>query len=314
MAVDPAARFAVVIPCRDRPALLRECLEALSAQPEDLVGEVVVVDVGDASAIGDVIRNFPQTRHLAARAALRPGPARNLGAAATSEARIVFLDADCRPEPGWLYAAGNSLDAGAKVVGGAILDARPLHAIAAAAHFLQNAERGPGRPAQVAKELPGAHLAMRRATFEALGGFSNAPGEDVRFARAAASRWPGRVRFEPRMRVRHTGVASWRGFWTRHLQLGSDRAQTGPPPTVVRWLGASRPAAVVAGLARLGFLAACTLRWHPAGLPRLVLFSPVVAVGLVAWGLGYARASREARSRTTAEFRSDPPAGDSESR
>ncbi len=37
------------------------------------------------------------------------------------------------------------------------------------------------------------------------------------------------------------------------------------------------------------------LRWYPARLPRLVLFSPVLALGLAAWSRGLSRGCREAR-------------------
>ena len=82
--------------------------------------------------------------------------------------------------------------------------------------------------------------------------------------------------------------------WARHVQLGVDRARTGQAPKVIYWLGASRPAAMVAAVARFGYIAACTLRWHPTAGIRLVLFSPLVLIGLVAWAFGYARACQEA--------------------
>ncbi|HVR70285.1 MAG TPA: glycosyltransferase [Vicinamibacteria bacterium] len=188
----------MVIPCRDRADLLRACLEAVVAQPESLLGEVVVVDASDGGEVAAVVRDFPRVRHLAAGAQVLPGPARNLGAAATADPFLAFLDADCRPAPAWLGAAAETLATpGARMVGGPVLDARPGHPVAAAAHFLQNAERGPGRPAGAAPYLPGPNLAMRRAAFQAVGPFVDRAAEDYLLTRTAAVRWPVHGRSSP---------------------------------------------------------------------------------------------------------------------
>ena len=290
--LSDAPRVSVIIPCRDRPALLRECLEALSAQPPAYLGEIVVVDTSSDNQVANVVREFPNVRRLTSGAGLLPGPARNLGVRETADPLIAFLDADCRPGPQWLPVAVRSLMADADLVGGPILDARPWHPVAAAAHFLQCADFGPRRTARAVPYLPGANLAMRRDAFVSLGGFADCSGEDTLLTRAASVQWPDRVRFHPRMIVHHTSVASYRDLWRRYKQLGFDRARTGPPPTVLRWLGSSQPAALVAGVVRLGYIVARTLQWHPTAVVRLLLFLPWVCMGLAAWGGGYAQGRR----------------------
>ena len=49
-----------------------------------------------------------------------PAAARNLGVERTSGDPIVFLDADCEPEPGWLRSLIDAHRSGHPVVGGAL--------------------------------------------------------------------------------------------------------------------------------------------------------------------------------------------------
>lgn len=117
-------RISVVIPTCGRPALLRRCLSALSAQtigPQRY--EIVVVDDGlDPETLREVeslaSRAAGQaTRYLTTRPR-RSGPAaaRNVGWRAARGALIAFTDDDCVPRPDWLAAGAAALD-GAQAAG-----------------------------------------------------------------------------------------------------------------------------------------------------------------------------------------------------
>jgi glycosyltransferase involved in cell wall biosynthesis len=162
----------VVIPARDAAGTLPAVLAALGP---DL--DVVVVDNGSRDA----------TAALAAAAGARvveaPRPhralARNLGAAAARGDKLLFLDADCVPAPGWAAALAGCLDA-AELAGGPVLlsTAEPpsAHERFDALWRLQQE-----RTVREGGWSGGGNLGIARAAFERLGGFDTwyRAGDDV---------------------------------------------------------------------------------------------------------------------------------------
>lgn len=188
----------VVIPVRDRPQGLAATLAGL----RDL--KVVVVD--DASEHAISIENVQVIRRAGHGG---PGPARNAGWRSVQSPIVVFLDADCVPEPGWLaqllpHFADPRVGAVAprvRSVAGRERVARyeavmsPLDMGRAAAAV------GPGK--RVAY-VPTACLAVRRSALDTTGGFDEGLrfGEDVDLVwRLIDSGWV--VRYEPAAVVTH---------------------------------------------------------------------------------------------------------------
>jgi len=60
-------------------------------------------------------------RHVAGESQLNPAEARNLGVRSTKADRLIFLDSDCIPQPGWLDAMLSNLDNEDVVVSGSII-------------------------------------------------------------------------------------------------------------------------------------------------------------------------------------------------
>ena len=173
--------FGVVVATRDRPELLRGCLEALVrsvASPD----EVTVVDSCSKGAeTGELARGFG-VRVLRAG---RPGAsmARNLGWRSVSSEVVAFVDDDVRVAPGWAPALRRSFrehpDAG-------FLTGRLR---------LKTEERGVGRPVAIFDEESafeihtgtvadlghGANLAVRRTALEAVGGYDELLGPGARW-------------------------------------------------------------------------------------------------------------------------------------
>lgn len=122
MPVDQSlkASVCVVIPVRDRRALLDRCLSALDAQTSTDF-DVVVVDDGSTDGSVELARSRTvQGRPVTvmeqpARGAVA---ARTLAIDATDHPFIAFTDSDCEPAPGWLAAAAEALEGGADVVAG----------------------------------------------------------------------------------------------------------------------------------------------------------------------------------------------------
>lgn len=95
--------ISVIIPTRNRPTALAQCLESLAAQePSSGCFEVLVVDDG-SSCVLDIDRFGSQIDLTVLRQnPSGPAAARNLGLSHARAPLIVFTDDDCRPCPLWL--------------------------------------------------------------------------------------------------------------------------------------------------------------------------------------------------------------------
>jgi hypothetical protein len=120
-------RVSVVVPVRDRRALLRRLLDALAAQTLT-DHEVVVVD--DHSSDGsreEALADERAGRPVRVVQSVTRGavPARRAGVDAARAPFVAFTDSDCVPDAGWLAAGIALLESGADVVQGVTRPLRP---------------------------------------------------------------------------------------------------------------------------------------------------------------------------------------------
>lgn len=119
-----APAVSVVIPTRDRPALLRRCLEALAAQEaEGAAFEVVVVDDGVEVGTQQVVDDFRarlrmRLLHTSGRG---PAAARNRGWRSARASVIAFTDDDTVPGVRWLAEGLRVLAPGVAAVSGRVI-------------------------------------------------------------------------------------------------------------------------------------------------------------------------------------------------
>ncbi len=164
----------MIIPARDAARVLPATLAAATAQ----AGEVIVVDNASTDATAAVAATH------GARVVSEPRPsrarARNAGAAATGADRLVFLDADCVPQPGWLAALETCLDR-ADLAGGRV-DVRTTDRPSTAERFDRAWRFRQEETITRAGWSVTANLGMRREVFDRIGGLDPAyrhVGEDV---------------------------------------------------------------------------------------------------------------------------------------
>jgi GT2 family glycosyltransferase len=164
--------LSVVVPCRDRAGLLRDCLTALATE----VDEVIVVDAG---SVGPDVADAA----LAAGARVLRGTgsasqARNLGWRAATSPLVAFVDDDCRPLAGWGAAMVTALGALSAVCG----QVRPLGAghLSVLEDTTPSDYRSGLHPALLGH---GANLGVRRDALDLVGGWDERLGP--------GTRWPG---------------------------------------------------------------------------------------------------------------------------
>jgi hypothetical protein len=183
-----ACALSVVIPCRNAVGTVGTTIELLLLQPWPHAREVVVADNGSTDGSARVVEELA-ARHDNVRLVDASGPpraalARNVGAMAARGHSLAFFDADDVPEPGWLAAMGNALEAHTFVA--CRLDTDSLN------ESWTFAVRG--RPQNTDLPLTSFHphlrtasggtIGIRTALFRTLGGFdARIPGgsEDVEF-------------------------------------------------------------------------------------------------------------------------------------
>jgi len=109
--------ISVVVATFRRPDRCIRLMNALAAQtlPADDF-EVIVVDDCSGDNTGDVLAGLVsevpfRLRPLTTHANRGPGPARNIGWNAAEAPVVAFTDDDCVPDPGWLAAGLDALDA-----------------------------------------------------------------------------------------------------------------------------------------------------------------------------------------------------------
>lgn len=285
--LDGALTASVIVPSLDAPDVDR-AVEAVLAQRGARAEEIIVVGrdrPGRLTGRQDV--TFVETAEP-----VLPGAARNIGAARAHGDVLVFVDADCVPEPDWLEAHLAAHRGGATVVGGAVLwDETPYWTMADNLSMFHAFDRD--QPPGPRPFLPTLNLSVAATAWTDVGPMDDGLrcGEDVDWTIRAAAR--GHVPwFEPEARLWHRPPrSSARAAWHHHQRTGAWMAGVRAlHPDVLRAPAALRSPTLVLALAPV-VAAWATLRiflpgragWRsPAALPGVYLTK-------LAWCAGAAR-------------------------
>jgi glycosyltransferase involved in cell wall biosynthesis len=284
--------ISIIIPCHAPHAeVLRLCLASLTPQSDAPAYEIIVVNSNNDVEVAQAAALFP-VRLVDGGGKLTAGAARNRGVAAATGELVAFIDADCTAEEYWLRTIARNLTGGVVAVSGSVLDYFPWHPIAMVDNRMQFMDQLPGRPAGGFASAPGCNLAVLRDVFMDAGGFPEQaqPGEDTILTAQLADRFPGRVLFEPAMRVRHRGRTSFREFLRHQRDFGFGRGLHRLNLTA-RQQALCRHRSIVAAAAvrRYTYVIKRTAQWKLRSLPYLILLTPLLLAGLAAWAQGLHR-------------------------
>jgi GT2 family glycosyltransferase len=220
--------ISVIIPTRNRPEALRECLAALAGQdyPPGRF-EVIIVDDESTVSLEQIVSAFRDQLDVTFLRQPRAGcgPGRNKGTTVARGSLLAFTDDDALPRPDWLSGlAQQSVAAPAHAIGGRTVNALPDNIYSTASQMLidvlyehyNRADSGP-------RFFAGNNLAVPAEGFRKLGGFD--PGFHLSAAedRDLCQRWisaGGRMIYAPQAVVCHAHKLNLKTFCRQHFNYG----------------------------------------------------------------------------------------------
>ncbi len=220
-------RISVIVPTRNRPKQLHDCLTALSLQTYPRTDfEVVVVDDGSEPPIDDFATPFSDRLDVRVirQACQGPAAARNCGVVSARGDLIAFTDDDCCAAPDWLERLLARLNGGGEVlVGGRVTNALHDNVYASTSHLIQEiAYAHHNADGEAAQFFATNNMAVDAEALVRLGGFDasfSVASED----RDLCARWSESGRsllYAPTAEVAHAHYLTLPRFWTQHFRYG----------------------------------------------------------------------------------------------
>lgn len=175
-------KFSFIIPAFNEEKYIGKCLEAIFASDfKESHYEIIVVDNGSTDATLACAKAFPIVK-TASAPEFKVGGVRNYGARISNGDVLIFLDADCLIDKGWLRRAEKLLANAPFTVFGGGCKLRDNPSFLEKYWLLEEAGS-----ATMPRHLIGASIVMARPVFEKLGGFdeSVSSGEDTLMSQKA---------------------------------------------------------------------------------------------------------------------------------
>jgi GT2 family glycosyltransferase len=218
-----APEISVVVPTRERPQSLVQCLAAIDDQTIRDSLEVILVDDagGRPGPVEEIADGSPGCRVLkgSGRGA---AAARNLGGSAARSPLVLFTDDDCRPEPRWAERLASALRE-ETAAAGSTLSNSPHDRLAQAsqhiADFLTSSSLDPAGRTMFAAS---SNLGCRKEVLERMPfdeGFPGSGGEDRDWCTRLIESGHELV-LVPDALVTHHQEMTLAGFWRRHAAYG----------------------------------------------------------------------------------------------
>jgi glycosyltransferase involved in cell wall biosynthesis len=224
-------RFSIIVPTRNRAALLDRCLAAMSGLDYARTNfEVLVVDDGSEPPLDDVIAQHPGLMSLQVFRAEGVGPAsaRNIALKAASGEYVVFTDDDCRPDPKWLLAFDEAIQRHpGSGFGGRIVDSPENAIYGRASQLLVSFLYDYSESSNGLRFFCSNNLVFPRLQLLEMGGFDEsfplAAAED----RYICARWlkQGELEFVPAAIVEHRQLLGLRSFFRQQFRYGRGACQ-----------------------------------------------------------------------------------------
>lgn len=230
-------RISVTVAANRSPELLQACLASLVPQCTALGAELIVVRAGPATALGQLAREWPTARVIAAPADASIPQLRGLGLQAATGDFVALTEDHCVAAPDWLSALVAAAGPDIVAVGGGMGNAQTRRAVDWGAYFSEYGFFDASRPAGDDTLLTAANVAYRRPVLrQVTDGTLAGDWENVVHGRLQAQ---GLVtRFAPRAVVRQNRTYRLGDFCRDRFEHGRDyaRARLLEDPGTNRWV------------------------------------------------------------------------------
>lgn len=285
------SRVSVVVPSYNSAATVTQTLDALLSQTK-APAEIIVADSSD-DGVTRALLGRDGVRLIPLPPRTMPGLARNEGARRATGEILAFVDSDAVPEPDWVERIEEAASGGCQVGGGAIdlPGTQRWKPVAIAQHFLQFNEFMPTSKKRSVAFAPSCNLFCRRELFKQAGEFPPVrASEDVLFGFEASK--ISNFYFLPEIRVRHIFRENVAAFLRNQMILGRYvlvyRRLRAPRAWFYRGLAAFllSPFVMIFKGVRITCRVFCA---GPTAALEYVLAFPFFLLGLLAWGVGFAR-------------------------
>lgn len=218
-------QVSVVIPVRRINRYIQESIPLILNHPYVNLGVIVLPDI---STTGDGVESSDRVR-IIPTGSMGPAQKRDLGATLASGTILAFLDDDAYPAPTWLSAAiPHFRDESTAAVGGPTLTPSSDSLWQQVSGWALSTQLGSGGAvmryaprgkAHDVDDWPSVNLLVRKADFQAVGGFNCAyyPGEDTKLCLDLTKKLGKRIVYEPAALVYHHRRSL---FWGHFRQIG----------------------------------------------------------------------------------------------
>lgn len=288
--------ISVIMPFYGDKKDLSSCLKGIQEQNFNEPFEIIVVESGNDSDVKQLVNSIPNAALISSSSLMFPGKARNLGVADSAANFLAFIDADCVPLSNWLSEIYLSLKNSNEIVMGPITNLYPFHPIASVDNLLQFPDFQKGSASNNISHFPACNLGITRELFSKTGGFPEdiVTGEDVKFSESAIRICKGKILFNPRLEVKHSGRKKINQLIEHNENLGFHRGYLNLKISLDRnkYQGTFL-FAFLFGFRRLVYISFRTLQWNPVGVFRIIFFSPFLILGLSAWVKGFWRGNQK---------------------
>lgn len=218
--------FSVILPTRNRLALLTHAVQSVLRQRAGL-GELIVVD--DGSSDGTVsylesLHSHPRFRFIL-QSHHGPAAARNAGIDAAREEFIAFTDDDCVVPPDWLESLHKVFsETGADVVGGRVHNGLPENVYAEVSQVtINHLSEKINQNETSQKFFTSNNVAYRSSMLKRMGGFDERfrwAGGEERALHLKLSKGGAKMVFAPDIVVTHYHAMTFSGFLRQQYNYG----------------------------------------------------------------------------------------------